>query len=170
MAGKHDSAKTFEDWAVEVGRDCDALDVILERMARRNARWETYMRGRSVMDLGVDLGKTISGTAQAGDVAYITLQADQKRPEDYYRGWTLRTTGGKGAGQTVVITGYANATNQAAATFAVAPDVTTTYVIGGPLASLATAIANGLRCKQILSGEAELTPAEDLLEEGRRFV
>lgn len=74
-------------------------------------------------------GKVADDTAQAGNVAYIDLAAGDVQADDYYNDMVLKTTGGTGSGQEVTITDYVNSTNRASATFAPAPDATTTYTI-----------------------------------------
>ena len=79
-----------------------------------------------------------TGTAQAGATTSITLAnaADSTTP-DIYNTQTISLLTGTGAGQTAVITGYNKDTRVATASFATAPDSTTTYSITSFFGTLA---------------------------------
>jgi hypothetical protein len=71
------------------------------------------------------------GTAQAGGASTITLDSGASAADDYYKHQVLAITGGTGAGQSQIIDSYAGATKVAtmAASWATAPDATSTFVI-----------------------------------------
>ena len=73
----------------------------------------------------------ITGTAQAGGAATITLAAGASAVDDAYKGMVVEIDGGAGTGQSAVITGYAGAGKVAtvAKAWATPPDGTSTYVI-----------------------------------------
>ena len=74
-----------------------------------------------------------TGTAQAGDVNTITLASGASSVNDFYKGALLIATGGTGAGQGKLITGYVGSTKVATVdgTWPVTPDNTTTYAALG---------------------------------------
>ena len=69
----------------------------------------------------------ITGTAQAGSTTTITLASSESPVDDYFNGVLIEITGGTGEGQISLITDYVGATKIATATFATAPDSTSTY-------------------------------------------
>jgi hypothetical protein len=73
----------------------------------------------------------ISGKAQAGNAAYLTLAASESAVDGdtKYTGRRVTITSGAGIGQTVLTTGYAGSTKRAAGVFGTAPDSTSSYVI-----------------------------------------
>lgn len=95
-----------------------------------------YLVGRG--DLTVDVVyrdglvvQSFSGTAQAGTVSSITLDASHQKDDDFFNDAFIEITGGTGSGQTRKIADYAGPTNVATpdTNFATAPDNTSTYVI-----------------------------------------
>ena len=75
----------------------------------------------------IDSPDMVTGTAQAGSATSITLASDSSPVDDIYNGTLIEITGGTGKGQIVVITDYDGSTNVATASFATAPDTTSTY-------------------------------------------
>lgn len=78
-----------------------------------------------------------TGTAQAGSLAGITLDASASSVDNHYRGLLLYLTGGTGAGQCRIIDGYTGSTKVASLEYpwTTTPDNTTTFAIlprGGP--------------------------------------
>lgn len=75
---------------------------------------------------------TDHGTAQAGGANTITLRSGAVATDDYYNKQLLKIVAGTGAGQSEYISDYVGATKVVtmAASWAVAPDVTSVYVIG----------------------------------------
>lgn len=73
----------------------------------------------------------VTGTAQAGASATITLAVGASGVNDAYRGMVIRTTGGTGSGQERVVTGYVGSTKVATVfpAWSTTPDATTTYSI-----------------------------------------
>lgn len=73
-----------------------------------------------------------SGTSTAGAAATITLQVGSSAVDSYYVGQVIETTGGTGANQSKIITGYVGATRVATveSNWSVNPDATTTYNLG----------------------------------------
>lgn len=73
----------------------------------------------------------VTGTAQAGAASTITLAAGASATNNAYKGMPISTTGGTGAGQKRVITGYVGSTKVATVTpaWTTQPDATTTYSI-----------------------------------------
>lgn len=71
------------------------------------------------------------GTAQAGGSATITLDSGASVSDNNYRGLRVVTTGGTGAGQSRVITGYVGSTKVATVDYAweVNPDSSTTFAL-----------------------------------------
>ncbi len=72
---------------------------------------------------------TATGTAQAGAASTITLAAGSSATDNLFNGQTVQLTGGTGAGQVRVITGYVGSTKVATVDRAwqTNPDATTTY-------------------------------------------
>ena len=72
-----------------------------------------------------------SGTAQAGGTGTITLDAGASAVTDYYKHGVCALVAGTGAGQSQIIDSYNGSTKVAtmAASWATAPDNTTTFVI-----------------------------------------
>lgn len=84
---------------------------------------------QSVMDAAnwCDAGST--GTAQGGGTNYITLSSGSSTINNYYKGKTIKLTGGTGSGQAKPITAYDGETKRAtvASNWTTQPDGTTTY-------------------------------------------
>ena len=84
--------------------------------------------------MSIDLKISASGTATGGSATTLAdTDLDGDYADDYYNGLILEITGGKGIGETALVTDYAGTT--AVFTFAAlsggsTPDTTTTYVIG----------------------------------------
>lgn len=116
----------------------------------RNATGRIYLRGSGTAGtepdftpllqactLGFDnLATDVTGTAQAGGASAITLAAGASAVNDAYKGMVLETTGGTGAGQKRIVTGYVGATkvttvspSWASVPGGVVPDATTTYAV-----------------------------------------
>lgn len=78
------------------------------------------------------LASALTGTAQAGTTANITLASGASATDNVYVGLEISTTGGTGSGQAKKITAYNGTTKVATvdSVFSVAPDATTTYSIG----------------------------------------
>jgi hypothetical protein len=74
----------------------------------------------------------VTGTATAGAAGSITLAAGASAVNDAYKGAVITTTGGTGAGQSRVISGYVGSTKVASVypNWVTPPDATTTYSIG----------------------------------------
>jgi len=72
-----------------------------------------------------------TGTAQAGTLAGITLDAGASSVDNHYLGLLLRLTGGTGAGQCRTISGYTGSTKVVGLEFpwTTTPDNTTTFAI-----------------------------------------
>ena len=70
-----------------------------------------------------------AGTAQAGSTTSITLANAASTTNDIYNIQTISLLTGTGAGQSAVITDYVGSTRVATASFATAPDSTTTYSV-----------------------------------------
>ena len=70
-----------------------------------------------------------TGTAQAGSTTSITLANAASTTNDIYNVQTISLLTGTGAGQSAVITDYVGSTRVATASFATAPDSTTTYSV-----------------------------------------
>jgi hypothetical protein len=78
-----------------------------------------------------------TGTAQAGATTSITLANAASTTNDIYNVQTISLLTGTGAGQSAVITDYVGTTRVATASFATAPDSTTTYSITSFFGTLA---------------------------------
>lgn len=81
--------------------------------------------------LGYWTSASNSGTAQAGSANTITLAAGASAVNQQYVGYTVSITGGTGAGQVGIVTGYVGSTKVAtmAANWGTNPDATSTYVV-----------------------------------------
>lgn len=86
----------------------------------------------------------ITGTAQAGATATITLESGESATDDIYKGMPIEIDGGTGDGQSGVITGYVGSTKVAtvAADWTTPPDATSTYTI--PANALYRPVSTGL--------------------------
>lgn len=108
-----------DDWTAASGSDLsDEVETRL-RTVRAHLEAGYLMTG----------GRSVTGTAQAGAAGSITLAAGSSSTDDYYAGWTIRTTGGTGSGQRRWIADYDGTTLVATVSPAwdTAPDETTTY-------------------------------------------
>ncbi len=87
-----------------------------------------------------------SNTAQAGGASTITLDTGASSVNSFYNTASILLTGGTGAGQFAVITGYVGSTRVATVntTWAVNPDNTTTFALF-PAAATASDIAAAVR-------------------------
>jgi hypothetical protein len=112
----------------------------------------------SVLAADTGLRPARSGTAQAGGTATITLDFGASSVDGFYVGLWVYLTGGTGAGQCRVITGYTGSSRVAAVTpaWATAPDATTTFVLlpagGADLSGLPEATAAAVIAHEIGSG------------------
>ncbi len=94
-------------------------------------------------------GSAVTGTAQAGATAAITLAAGESAVDDFYTGMTIDLTGGTGSGQKREIISYVGSTKVAtvATDWTTTPDATSQYSIGEnvmylPNSDFGTATAN----------------------------
>lgn len=93
---------------------------------------------------GTGLSSLSSGTAQAGAATTITLASGDSATNSIYNGERILLTGGTGAGQSRVITGYVGSTKVAtvARAWTTNPDGTSTYEIQSAGANLETIIVD----------------------------
>lgn len=75
--------------------------------------------------------RSLSGTAQGGTTAYITLAATASSVDDIYNLGSVTITGGAGSGQTRIISNYIGGYKRAevSVAFDPAPDATSTYTV-----------------------------------------
>lgn len=111
--------------------------------------------------ISADTGLKIrSGTAQAGAASTITLDAGASATDSLYKGAVVVVTGGTGAGQHRIITGYVGSTKVATVgeAWETAPDNTSTFMllpgrafVSTVLAAAITAIQSGLATSAALA-------------------
>lgn len=99
-----------------------------------------------------DIDITRTGTAQAGAATTITLDAGASAVNDFYKDQIIALTGGTGAGQSKIITGYVGSTKVATvnSAWATNPDATSIFAlramgaISGASAPTAAAVADAV--------------------------
>ena len=136
------SGTTFNNDEVVTGGTSGATGVVMDwdgsSVLRVVQTQGTFRPGETVS--GADASgvlQTITGTAQGGTTAYITLASSASSVNNTYIGQTVLISGGTGSGQVRVISSYTGLTRQASVSTAwtVAPDNTSTYIVASIIAS-----------------------------------
>lgn len=108
------------------------------------AEWQVTLAGSAGSLSGLILGALVrSGTAQAGAVGSITLDASASASDDDYNGMFVLITGGTGAGQYRKISDYVGSTKVAsvADNWDTTPDATSTFQVVAGIDLMSAAVA-----------------------------
>jgi len=173
MAPKYDGDKSFDDWALEVGRLGRRLREALTDLSEQKVDWDGFVNGRTLTEVAIVLGRTsASGTAQAGAATTIDLAPGDTQPDDYYNDHEIRITGGTGEGQERTITDYVESTKRVTVDTAwtTNPDNTSTYAIQIDLKNVQSAVNNGNKIKRVAFGETNQASSSDLMANIRKFT